>query len=257
MSQPPPPKPHLTANQPTNQTATPALRQPWSNVPHPDAPDALLAVTYTDTKAPTCRCFDRYIRLRIPTIIAASLIYGALVSTATGVMIWTLTHLVIHRFQNTPWFSVIGTSFAGNTAVAFAFISCGVGLAWLTYHHPRAFSKTLDGRQLLSDGKQTTYQFIPTGALDKNSPRHHITGKQKHFRWRDLASIRLENGDLFLLTRLPNRVWFVPRETFPDPATMQRFAAAVTALWKAGGNPDALPPDAAKFAPDAAPEMPG
>ncbi len=74
-------------------------------------------------------------------------------------------------------------------------------------------------------------------------------------RWVKVARIIERDGDIYLLPKPFGGVPFaIPCTAFADVDAARRFHSALVALWKANGNPDAVPESTrAEFAPSSQP----
>lgn len=69
-------------------------------------------------------------------------------------------------------------------------------------------------------------------------------GKRQTLKWSKVGRVENRNGDVFVLPRWLGAAFYAPRSAFVDNAQATRFADALTALWKANGNPALLDPAA-------------
>jgi len=96
----------------------------------------------------------------------------------------------------------------------------------------------------------TVWQFGSSGGAYRSYSRKVLLPLIRHctaFKWQDIRHIHYKDGDVrfivrnILISYFIGYFFFLPRESFADTEAAQRFHEAVTALWKAGGDPAGLP----------------
>jgi hypothetical protein len=148
--------------------------------------------------------------LRVPATALGALVYGVAMTTLRSLTTRTFSPRLLYVFVGTTVGFFVATLFFAALILLFASL--------FAPRMPRIFAVSTEG-------------------LRKTSARIPLV-----IPWSHIARIVEWNGDLYLMNTFGRGSGLaIPRTAFRDRASSKRFRAALLALWKSGGNPNAIP----------------
>lgn len=184
-------------------------RQSWS----PPIPTGdLFPIRFAWTARDYLRCQFRLMLLRVPATALGALVYGAAMTTLRFLRAHTVSPTLIYVFVTMTVAFFVGTLFF--SALILLFVSL------FATRMPRVFAVS-------PEGLRKTHTRLPTV-----------------IPWTHIARIVERNGDIYLMNTLGRGSGLaIPRTAFRDSDSSKRFHIALLALWKSGGNANAVPDD--------------
>lgn len=203
--------------------------QPWKLARQGDV---LLELSYQYKASDFRRCFSFLNALRVRNIVQLAFLLGLLVA----IFVLSINTLSGNFLIGISLFVPV---LLGSSMAIFTFIWIGLTLiipvsGWMLsriHTKPEQLLATVRGIRFITRDKDTTLE------------------------WTQMGNLVLRKGDIYFVSKsLFNDGFYLPRTAFSDTDAANRFHAAVVALWKANGNPDAVSPEAHnEFAPSSPP----